>query len=246
MILPPALHVHHVTVRFSDTDVLQDVSFDLPQGDFLAVVGPNGAGKSTLIKVALGLIKPQKGHAAIFGKDAGDNPERIGYVPQLKTFDRSFPATALELVVSGLRRRWPVRVTKKERGKALKALELVGAAGLLLRPLARLSGGELQRVFLARALVRNPGIVLLDEPATGVDFLAEHDLYDLLERYQKGTNATVVMITHDLSVARYHANRVLVLNRKVHGYGLPEEVLCEACLQEAYGHHGHAHSFMVL
>ena len=101
---PPALHIHHVSVRFGEVEALQDVSFDLSKGEFLAVVGPNGAGKSTLIKVALGLIKPGKGHAALFGTDAGKNPERIGYVPQLKTFDRSFPATALELVVSGLRR----------------------------------------------------------------------------------------------------------------------------------------------
>ena len=112
---PPALHIHHVSVRFGEVEALQDVSFDLSKGEFLAVVGPNGAGKSTLVKVALGLIKPNKGHAALFGTDAGKSPERIGYVPQLKTFDRSFPATALELVVSGLRRRWPARIKREER-----------------------------------------------------------------------------------------------------------------------------------
>ena len=243
---PPALHVHHVTVRFNEVEALQDVSFDLAAGEFLAVVGPNGAGKSTLIKVALGLIKPDKGHAAIFGEDAGKNPARIGYVPQLKTFDRSFPATALELVVSGLRRSWPAFVRKGERESARLALSEVGAEGLAARPLAKLSGGELQRAFLARALVRRPDIVLLDEPATGVDFLAEHDLYDLLERYQRDTAATVAMITHDLSAARYHSSRVLVLNRRVHGYGPPEGVLREACLKEAYGHVGHEHGVIVL
>ena len=107
----PVVHVHDVTVRFSDAVVLEDVSFDLDAGCFLAVVGPNGGGKSTLIKVALGLVKPQRGHAALFGKEAGAHPERIGYVPQLKTFDRTFPATALELVVTGLRRSWPARHT---------------------------------------------------------------------------------------------------------------------------------------
>ena len=242
----PALHIHHVTVRFGDALALQDVSFDLSKGEFLAIVGPNGAGKSTLIKVALGLIKPAKGHAALFGADAGRQPERIGYVPQLKTFDRSFPATALELVVSGLRRRWPARIQKEEKEKARVALEQVGADALLPRPLAKLSGGELQRAFLARALVRKPEIVLLDEPATGVDFLAEHDLYDLLERYQTETGGAVVMITHDLSAARYHASRVALLNRRLHGFGLPEEVLCERCLREAYGHVGHTHEVIVL
>ncbi len=242
---PPALHFHHVGVRFGEAEVLQDVGFDLPEGQFLAVVGPNGAGKSTLIKVALGLVTPQRGHAALFGEKAGARPERIGYVPQLKTFDRSFPATALELVVTGLRQRWPARVTLQERDRAASALREVGAEGLLNRALPRLSGGELQRVFLARALARRPALVLLDEPATGVDFLAEHDLYDLLERYQAETGATIAMITHDLAAARYHASRVLVLNRKVHGFGLPEEVLCESCLREAYGHLGHRHRLVV-
>jgi zinc transport system ATP-binding protein len=238
----PALHVHHVSVRFGEATVLDDVSFDLETGAFLAIVGPNGSGKSTLVKVALGLITPQRGHAAIFGADAGNHPERIGYVPQLKTFDRTFPATSVELVTTGLRRRWPVLVRRSERERAVAALADVGAEALADRSLAKLSGGELQRVYLARALVRRPAIVLLDEPATGVDFLAEHDLYDLLERYQRETGGTVVMVTHDLAAARYHAQRVLVLNRRVHGYGLPEDVLCEPCLQEAFGHLGHHHA----
>jgi zinc transport system ATP-binding protein len=242
---PPALHVHNVSVRFGDATVLDNVNFDLEAGQFLAIVGPNGAGKSTLVKVILGLITPQRGHAAIFGVDAGDAPERIGYVPQLKTFDRTFPATAVELVVSGIRRRWPLRVGAVERERATAALERVGAAKLADRLLARLSGGELQRAFLARALVREPDLVLLDEPATGVDFLAEHDLYDLLEHYQRQRGATIAMVTHDLAAARFHASRVVVINRRLHGFGIPQDVLCDECLQEAFGHLGHKHSVAV-
>jgi len=234
-----------VSVRFGKVMALQDVSFDLERGQTLAIVGPNGAGKSTLIRVALGLIRPLRGHALIFGQYAGVDARRIGYVPQLKTFDRSFPATALELVVSGARLQWPARVTRREREAAAAALEQVGARGLLNRRLAGLSGGELQRVYLARALIRQPDLVLLDEPATGVDFLGEHDLYDLLEGYQERTNAAIVMITHDLTAARYHASHVLVLNRQAHGFGAPEEVLTEESLKEAYGHHGHQHDWLV-
>lgn len=237
----PALHVQHVSVWFGDALVLEDVSFDLEAGQFLAIVGPNGAGKSTLVRVALGLVRPRKGHAQVLGGSAKENARRIGYVPQLKTFDRTFPATALELVVTGLRRRWPATVRPAEADQALAALTRVGAAGLARRPVERLSGGELQRAYLARALVRRPDLVLLDEPATGVDFLAEHDLYDLLEKYQGDSGATVVMVTHDLAAARYHASRVLVLNRRVHGYGAPEEVMGEECLEQAFGHRHHAH-----
>lgn len=237
----PALHAHRLTVRFGDVPVLDDVSFDLPAGAFLAVVGPNGAGKSTLVRVALGLIPPDRGHAALFGEAAGARSDRVGYVPQLKTFDRSFPATARELVVSGWRRRWPAWMGRREREAAQVALRRVGADALADRPLARLSGGELQRTFLARALVRDPLLILLDEPAAGVDFLAEHDLYDLLEGVQADTGATIVMITHDLAAARHHASDVLVLNRRVHGFGSPAEVLSEEILKRAFGHRGHDH-----
>src|SRR5690606_32604583 len=133
---PPVVHFHGVTVRFSEATVLEDVTFDLPPGRFLAIVGPNGGGKSTLIKVALGLVRPRAGHAALFGDRAGAHPERIGYVPQLKTFDRTFPATALELVTTGLRGSWPARVGRRERERGLEALDRVGAASLADRQLA--------------------------------------------------------------------------------------------------------------
>jgi len=242
----PVLHFHGVTVRFSEATVLEGVTFDLPAGRFLAIVGPNGGGKSTLIKVALGLVKPLSGHAALFGDRAGAHPERIGYVPQLKTFDRTFPATALELVTTGLRGSWPARVGREERERGLAALDRVGAASLADRQLARLSGGELQRAFLARALVRRPELVLLDEPATGVDFLVEHDLHDLLEGYRRetaisGRPATVVMITHDMAAARFHADTVLVLNRRLMAFGPPDEVLEGDRLRLAFGHRRHEH-----
>jgi len=242
----PALHIHNVSVRFGQVQALQNVSFDLEPGRTLAIVGPNGAGKSTIVKVALGLITPDQGHAAIFGHDAGDRPDRIGYVPQLKTFDRTFPANAEEVVVTGLRRAWPARVTGVEARLAHEALEAVGAGHLAGRSLSHLSGGELQRIYLARALVRRPSLVLLDEPATGVDFLGEHDLYDLLERYQKLSGAAVAMVTHDLTAARFHADLVAVVNRELYAYGPPEEVLTDESLKQAYGHRGHGHRVLVL
>ena len=237
----PVVDVRDLTVRRGVVEVLHDVGFELPAGRFLAIIGPNGAGKSTLVKTLLGLVEPDRGEARVFGQRAGFDPSRIGYVPQLKTFDRSFPATALELVVSGLRRSWPARVRPAEREAACGALRRVGAERLVERPLARLSGGELQRAYLARALVRQPEVVILDEPATGVDFLAEHDLNRLLDGYRSETHATVVMVTHDLAAARHHATDVLVLNRAVVGFGPPDRALSDHCLERAYGHVGHGH-----
>lgn len=236
-----AVAVHGVSVKYDRVLALDDVSLSIEAKQTLAIVGPNGAGKSTLVKVILGLIEPDAGHAEVFGNLAGTSPHVLGYVPQLKTFDRTFPATALELVVSGLRRSWPVFIRAPERALAAEALGLVGAAALLNRRLAKLSGGELQRVYLARALVRKPQLVLLDEPATGVDYLAEHDLYELLERYQEQSGAAVVMITHDLTAARWHSDQVAVLNRRLFALGNPEDALQDSVLHAAYGHRGHRH-----
>lgn len=239
-----ALEIQDLSVRFGEFWALEGVSLSVPEGAFVAIVGPNGAGKSTLLKAVLGLI-PFLGEVRAFGLPlAQADPMWFGYVPQIKTFDRSFPALALELVLTGLRRRWPFRISPAEREEARKVLKRVGAEDLAERPLGRLSGGQLQRVYLARALIRRPRLLLLDEPATGVDRVGEADLYHYLEDYQKDSGAAVLMITHDWEAA-HHATHVLVLNRKVVGFGPPERALSEACLRQAFGHVGHAHGLFV-
>jgi zinc transport system ATP-binding protein len=239
-----ALEAEGLSVRFGDFVALEGVSLKVPEGAFVAVIGPNGAGKSTLLKAFLGLV-PFRGEVRLFGHPLrAVDPKRIGYVPQIKTFDRTFPALSLELVATGLRPTWPFRLGREVRALALEALRRVGAEDLAERPLGRLSGGQLQRVYLARALVRRPKLLLLDEPATGVDRVGEVDLYRYLEAYQAETGATVLMITHDLDAA-HHASHVLVLNRKVIGFGPPERALSEACLRQAFGHLGHAHGVYV-
>lgn len=239
-----ALEVQNLSVRFGEFQALEGVSLTVPEGAFVAIVGPNGAGKSTLLKAILGLV-PFRGEVRILGRPLPEtDPLWFGYVPQIKTFDRTFPALALELVATGLRRRWPFRLSPQEREEALSALRWVGAEELALRPLGRLSGGQLQRVYLARALIRRPRILLLDEPATGVDRVGEVDLYRYLEAYQQEEGATVLMITHDWEAA-HHASHVLVMNRRVVGFGPPEKALTEACLRQAFGHLGHAHGLFV-
>ncbi len=171
------VHTSDLRVRFGTHEVLQGISFELQAGDFLAVVGPNGSGKTTLVKTLLGLIEPDVGSVRVFGRPPIDAaPDRIGYVPQIKTLDRSFPALTIELVVTGLTRRWPARISSYDRARAMDALEQAGASAFARHPLGELSGGELQRVYLARTLVRRPELILLDEPATGIDTGGASDL----------------------------------------------------------------------
>ncbi|HGY09786.1 MAG TPA: metal ABC transporter ATP-binding protein [Oceanithermus profundus] len=238
----PALETRDLTVRFGDHLALERVTLSVPPGAFVAIVGPNGAGKSTFLKVLLGLVRPSEGTVRVLGRPPERvDPRLIGYVPQFKALDRTFPALAEELVASGLRRAWPGRLCAAERRLVEAALERVGARQLIGRSVSRFSGGELQRVYLARAFVRRPRLVMLDEPATGIDVLGEADMYRLLEDYQKETGATLLMITHDWEAAYHHATHVIVLNRRLVGFGPPERALSERCLREAFGHVGHAH-----
>jgi zinc transport system ATP-binding protein len=240
-----AVSVDGLTVRFGEVTALDAVSFSLPAGAYLAVGGPNGSGKSTLLRALLGLVSADEGSIRLFGEPPMGCPAGVAYVPQAKTLDRRFPGTALELVVSGLRRHWPWKSSKQERDMAREALRLVDAERLLNRRVAILSGGELQRVYLARAAIRRPRLVLLDEPATGVDFVGEEIVYRVLDSWRKTGETTIIMVTHDLAVAFHHASHVLLLNRRLVAFGPPEEMLTERNLQHAYGHMGHRYNLAV-
>lgn len=240
-----AIDVKELSVRYGDYLALENISLRVVSGCFVVIIGPNGSGKSTFIKTLLGLVKPCSGSAEIYGQPVSDiNPSDIGYVPQLKSLDRSFPAMALELVVSGLRGTWPAFISREEEEKAEQALAKVGAEHLAHRPLGGLSGGELQRVYLARIFARSPKLVLLDEPATGIDAVGEEDLHRLLDLYNKETGATILMVTHDWLIARHHATEVMLLNRKCMAYGPPSQSLTEENLQKAFGHVGHLHPLL--
>lgn len=239
---PPAIAVSNLTVAFGDYCALDDLSFTVPPGAFVAIVGPNGAGKSTLIKVLLGLIAPRSGSVRLLGSEGQDVPvDRLGYVPQIKQMDRTFPARAIELVATGWQRSWPWRLRGERREAAMAALKQVGASHLAERPLSGLSGGELQRVYLARSLAREPRLVLLDEPATGIDEAGKADICRLLEAYQRNRAATLMMVTHDWQIAHHHASHVLLINRRLIAFDAPAAALSESHLSTAFGHIGHHH-----
>lgn len=242
----PALGVSDLGVRLGGHTILEGITFEAAPGDFVAVVGPNGGGKTTLIRVLLGLVEPDTGDAHVFGqRPAAVEPALVGYVPQVKGLDRSFPARTIDLVLTGLRRRWPFRVGADDEERARAALRRVGASRLADRSLGTLSGGELQRAYLARALARRPRLILLDEPATGIDMAGASDLYDVLEADQTDRETTIVMVTHDWNAAYHHATRVLLVDGRQVGFGRPEAVLTDADLRDAFGHTGHAHAMLM-
>ena len=238
------IHIDHLTVRLGDRDVLKDISFDGSRGDYIAVLGPNGGGKSTLLKTILGLHSPREGSISFDRSSIRADSPSVGYVPQTKALDRTFPARAIELVVTSLRGRWPAVLSSAERALAMSALEQVGAPHLATRSVSSLSGGELQRAYLARAIITKPDLLLLDEPESGVDFVGTKDLYTLLESYHRETTSCIIMVTHDLDVAYHHASHVLLVNGKCYGFGSATDALTEEAVRNTFGHVGHKHSML--
>ena len=237
-----AIEVNNLSVTLGEYRALDDINLVIEPGSFVTILGPNGSGKTTFIKALLGLISDYAGEILIFGKHIRNiPPEKIGYVPQLKTIDRSFPAVTCDLVASGMKRSWPGRLSETIHRNVDETLQLVGMGHLCHAPLKQLSGGELQRVYLARALVRKPELLLLDEPATGIDAVGEDDMYEILENYQAKSGVTIVMVTHDLMTARHHSTHTLLINRKLISFGPPSESLSNDNLKQAYGHPGHMH-----
>jgi ABC-type Mn2+/Zn2+ transport system ATPase subunit len=221
---PRVLEVIGVSKRFGDKVVLENVTFHVPIGEFLCLCGPNGAGKSTLLKIILGLVVPDTGSVRISGLSAREGRSKIGYVPQRKAFDRDFPASPVEVIVANLRGRWPLRITKTERELALAMLEKTGAGRIADAQMRDLSGGETQRVFLARALSTNPDLLILDEPTAGVDVGGRAAIVDLMAEISASASIAAILVTHNLQAVARCAERVVYLERSVKAWGLWTEL----------------------
>jgi ABC-type Mn2+/Zn2+ transport system ATPase subunit len=237
---PRVLEVIGVTKRFGEKVVLDDVTFHVPIGEFLCLCGPNGAGKSTLLKAILGLLVPDKGSIRISGLPAREGRSKIGYVPQRKAFDRDFPASPLEVIVANLRGRWPLRITKEERDLAMAMLEKTGAGPLANAQMRDLSGGETQRVFLARALATKPDLLILDEPTAGVDVGGRAAIVDLMAEISASASIAAILVTHNLQAVARCAERVVYLERSVKAWGLWTELSSDqdlSAIQIASGDH---------
>lgn len=230
------LSVYDLTVAYHRKPVLWDVGFDIPPGSLVGIVGPNGAGKSTLLKAVMDLTPRASGRIEVFGKSYRHHRQRVGYVPQRESVDWDFPVDALDVVTMGLYSRigwcWPV--TSKHRRQAQAALEKVGMGDFSRRQISQLSGGQQQRTFLARALVQDADLYLMDEPFAAVDAATERAIVEIL-RSMKAEGKTAVVIHHDLQTVPEYFDFVVLLNMRVVASGPVESVFTSENLQKTYG-----------
>ena len=236
------VEINNLTVQYPDVKALDDVSFTVNQGDFLGIIGPNGAGKSTLFDVMLNLNTKYQGTLKFFGEDIKKSKKylkEIGYVPQKPIFEKNFPATVNDVVRMGLRK-------ESDENKIDKILQQLWIHELSNRRIGELSGGQLQRVFIAKALVNNPKILILDEPVTGIDQQSIELFYSILRELNSKQKITIIWSSHDLDAVNKLANHVACLNRTLFFHGMSEKFFSddklvkqysEASMQEHMHHH---------
>lgn len=232
----PLIRLQQVSVGFRQESVLENVQLTVNAGEIVTLIGPNGAGKTTLVRAVLGLLKPDSG--SVWRKPR----LRIGYMPQKLTVDPTLPLSVLRFLrlVPGV-----------DRHTAMAALAEVGAEQVIDSPLQNISGGELQRVLLARALLREPELLVLDEPVQGVDVAGQAELYRLITELRDRHGCGVLMVSHDLHLVMSTTDQVVCLNRHVCCSGHPEQVSGDPAFVELFGqdaqslaiyHHHHDHS----
>ena len=236
------VEIKHLTVKYPDVKALDDVSFTVKEGDFLGIIGPNGAGKSTLFASMLGLNTKYKGTIKFFGQDikkSKDYLKEIGYVPQKPIFEKNFPATVNDIVRMSLRK-------ESNEKKIDEILQQLWIHELSNRRIGELSGGQLQRVFIAKALVNNPKILILDEPVTGIDQQNIDLFFSILRELNSKQKITIIWSSHDLDAVNKLANHVACLNRTLFFHGESDEFFendelvkqySEASMQEHMHHH---------
>jgi zinc transport system ATP-binding protein len=234
--------------------VLEDIHLTVEKGSFLGLVGPNGSGKTTLLKCLLGLLKPQQGEIKLFGQqiEKFKNWHEIGFVSQkANSFNTGFPASVFEVVSSGLTSKIGLFkfMTAQDRRKVYDAIESVGLNKFAKRNIGELSGGQQQRAFIARAIVSNPKLLILDEPTVGVDAQTVQNFYEMLTHLNKNLGITLILVSHDIGAITDKVSHVACINKNLyfHGNSKDFESLKDDEMSEFYGHslhvltHDHSH-----
>ncbi len=219
------VEIRDLTVKYNDHMILNHLNFWVNSGEIVAIIGPNGSGKTTLLKAILGLI-PHQGTVTIFGRPARFALNDIGYVPQRLDFDRTFPLTVEEFLDFT---KTPNEPWRKE------VIEEVGVNAFLDKRLGELSGGQMQRLLIARALMKEPRLLMLDEATSGVDMAAEMTFFELIEHINDVHNVTVMLISHEVQMVYKFATQILCLNKDLVCNGRPKEAITQEVLEKLYG-----------
>jgi zinc transport system ATP-binding protein len=237
-----AIAIEGLCYAYQGNEALQDITCEIRAGDYVGVVGPNGSGKSTLMRCILGLNRVEQGSITLFGVPQPEFSawDRIGFLPQgLQLFNPSFPATVEEIVRLGRlsKKRFPRRFDSSDTKAVKRALELMGISSLGNRLIGELSGGMRQRALLARALVNDPEILILDEPTTALDPETRDSFYETLRDLNSNGGVTVLLVTHDSSTVGLYASKLLYLDKRVVFYGSFEEFCRSSNMTEVFGPH---------
>lgn len=214
----------NITLGYDNKNVLENVSFQVEEGDYLCIVGENGSGKSTLVKGLLGLMTPKRGKI-VYGNKLSFN--EIGYLPQQTEIQKDFPATVYEVVQSGCLNKLGKHLfySKKEKNRTKENMKKLNIEDIRDKSFRDLSGGQQQRVLLARALCATDNLILLDEPVTGLDPVVTTDFYNLISNLNKENSTTVIMVSHDINTALEKANKVLHIDKEIKFFGKVEDYL---------------------
>ena len=236
-----AVAFEHATARLGGRTIWSDLSLSVAEGEFVAILGPNGAGKSTLIKAVLGLLPLAAGRASVLGRPPGDANDRIGYLPQRRSFDAGTRIRGVDIVKLGLDgARWGIPIPglpsrAREAARVARVVELVGAAGYARRPIGELSGGEQQRLLIAQALVRRPELLLLDEPLDSLDLPNQVAVAALVRTICADDNVAVLLVAHDINPIIGYLDRVVYIAGGSAVEGRPEDVISSETLSHLYG-----------
>jgi len=234
-----AVSVKDLRVSYDDHVILENISFEIPENSITAIIGPNGSGKSTLIKAVLGLTRTEKGDVKLFGQPLSHVRRTIGYVPQRFEFDRQFPMTVLEFMELARHE----HTDKKGISRAIKNVGI--KSGVLREQLGSLSGGQLQRVLIAQAILNQPKLLVLDEPAAGIDVVGEAAFFQMIDQLRKVHGTTIVIVSHDISFVANAVDHVVCVNKNLMCSGPPKLALTEKNLERLFGasniYHHHSH-----
>lgn len=229
------LNIENLTVAYDDTPVFENLSVSFTPGKITGIIGANGAGKSTMLKAALGLISSKSGVITYQGKPLKKVRKQIAYVEQRKELDLSFPINVFEVVLSGCYGRLGLfkDPKKQDKKRVWQALEAVGLTNLAKRQIGELSGGQLQRVFVARAIVQDAQVIILDEPFVGIDLKSEQEIIKILKAWQK-ENKTIIIVHHDLSKVYDYFDELVIVKQGILAKGVVKEVYTKENIAQAF------------